>query len=175
MKALVALLLLGLLGLAWCCSPEPGATNIARNGIASQSSIYRGVGNVIPDADKAIDGVNEQNWYKGFCTHNNADMGAWWSLDLKQRYKVKTVVVSGRSDCCFERMIGLELRIGDSPDNNNPVCGKISSATAGITFCCNGMEGQYISVVIPGRNEYLALCEVEVYGDPVTQENHVCW
>lgn len=35
------------------------------------------------------------------------------------------------------------------------------------TFHCNGMEGQYINVVIPGRNEYLTLCEVESYGAPL--------
>lgn len=31
-------------------------------------------------------------------------------------------------------------------------------------FKCNGTEGRYINIVIPKRNEFLSLCEVEVYG-----------
>ncbi|XP_077349853.1 uncharacterized protein LOC143997906 [Lithobates pipiens] len=175
MKTLVALLFLGSLGLAWCCSPPPGATNIARSGEASQSSNYGSTAALKGFANKAIDGVNDQNWYNGFCSHTGADRSPWWRLDLKQKYKVNVVVVSSRSDCCLGRMRDLEVRIGNSPDNNNPVCGKITRASsAKITFCCNGMEGQYVSVVIPGRNEYLSLCEVEVYGDPATQEKRIC-
>ena len=28
------------------------------------------------------------------------------------------------------------------------------------------MEGRYVNIVIPGRKEYLTLCEVEVSGEP---------
>lgn len=40
----------------------------------------------------------------------------------------------------------------------------ISSPKAGEIkkFDCNGMEGQYVIIVIPGRKEQLTLCEVEV-------------
>ncbi|PIO27843.1 hypothetical protein AB205_0100950 [Aquarana catesbeiana] len=178
MKTLVALLLLGSLGLAWCCSVPPGATNIARSGEATQSSTFQGA-TPIGYANKAIDGVKDLNWYHGFCSHTNAEPSPWWKLDLKQKQKVNTVVVTGRSDCCMERMMGAEVRIGNSPDNNNPVCGKITSVSDPVTtFCCNGMEGQYVSVVIPGRSDYLHLCEVEVYGGPATQEEskiQLCW
>ncbi|KAM5157383.1 pentraxin fusion protein-like [Mantella aurantiaca] len=171
MKALVALLLLGSLGLAWCCSP--GGDNIASKGVASQSSIYTPYPS--SSADKAIDGVANGVFSHGSCSHTSNDFAPWWKLDLKQKYKIWNVVVTGRSDCCLERMEGLEVRVGDSPDNNNPVCGKIiGSKTSKITFVCRGMEGQYVSVVIPGRKEYLHLCEVEVYGDP-TPTNQICF
>ncbi|XP_077349865.1 fucolectin-like [Lithobates pipiens] len=174
MKTLVALLFLGSLGLAWCCSRPPGATNIARSGEASQSSDYPI--QPIGYAKKAIDGVTDTNWFNGFCTHTNADPSPWWKVDLKQKYKVNVVVVTGRTDGSMDRMMGAEVRIGNSPDNNNPVCGKVTQVSDATTiFCCNGMEGQYVSVVIPGRNEFLHLCEVEVYSDPVAEENHVCW
>lgn len=39
----------------------------------------------------------------------------------------------------------LEMRDGDSA-----------------TFQCHGMEGRYVSVILPGRRRYLTLCEVEV-------------
>lgn len=35
---------------------------------------------------------------------------------------------------------------------------------AAVEFQCNGMDGLYVNVVVPGRFEYLSLCEVEVYG-----------
>ncbi|CAI9616318.1 unnamed protein product [Staurois parvus] len=97
------------------------ATNIARSGEASQSSTYGGAASKNGLADKAIDGVNDQNWYHGFCSHTNADRSPWWKVDLKQKHKVNVVVVSSRSDCCLERTRNLEVRIGNSPDNNNPV------------------------------------------------------
>lgn len=44
-------------------------------------------------------------------------------------------------------------------------CDVISHIPAGKTntFQCNVMEGRYVVVVIPGRSEWLTLCEVEVF------------
>ncbi|XP_077349883.1 pentraxin fusion protein-like [Lithobates pipiens] len=163
MKTLVALLFLGSLGLAWCCSRPPGATNIARSGEASESSHY---GN--GPAYNVIDGGTDTRWGHGSCAHTYKEPSPWWKVDLKQKYKVNVVVVTGRSDGAMERLMCAEVRIGNSPDNNNPECGMVTQVSDPTTiFCCNGMEGQYVSVVIPGRSEYLSLCEVEVYGDPV--------
>ncbi|XP_077349877.1 pentraxin fusion protein-like [Lithobates pipiens] len=171
MKTLVALLFLGSLGLAWCCSRPPGATDIARSGEASESSLYD-----VGLAYNAIDGVTDTNWFNGSCTHTYNDPSPWWKVDLNQKYKVNVVVVTGRTDGSMDRMMGAEVRIGNSPDNNNPVCGKVTQVSDPTTiFCCNGMEGQYVSVVIPGRSEYLTLCVVEVYGDLVVEEKRVCW
>uniref|UniRef100_A0A673MG49 Uncharacterized LOC107719123 n=1 Tax=Sinocyclocheilus rhinocerous TaxID=307959 RepID=A0A673MG49_9TELE len=86
--------------------------------------------------------------------------------------KVFSVVITNREDSFSERLNGAEIRIGNSLDNkgnNNPRCAVISSIHPGFssTFECDGMEGRYINVVIPGRQEYLTLCEVEVYGSPL--------
>ena len=47
-------------------------------------------------------------------------------------------------------------------------CAVITSIPAGEskTFECRGMEGRYVNIVIPGRQESLTLCEVEVTGQP---------
>ncbi|XP_040208110.1 pentraxin fusion protein-like [Rana temporaria] len=165
MKTLVAFLFLGSLGLAWC---NPGAFNIARTGEASQSSDYYG-GTSVSYAYKAIDSVKDTNWLNGFCTHTNNDLPPWWRLDMKHKYKVKIVILSGRSDGAMQRLMDAEVRIGNSPDNNNPVCGKVTQITdPTTTFSCYGMEGRYVSVVIPVRAEFLSICELEVYGDPVS-------
>jgi len=45
-------------------------------------------------------------------------------------------------------------------------CGVITDAGAGSlsTVCCHGLQGRYVTVAIPGWEDALALCEVEVYG-----------
>uniref|UniRef100_A0A3P9AQV8 Fucolectin tachylectin-4 pentraxin-1 domain-containing protein n=1 Tax=Maylandia zebra TaxID=106582 RepID=A0A3P9AQV8_9CICH len=109
-------------------------TNVARLGQVAQSSTY---GNAKPE--NAIDGNRASNYNQGSCAY-----------------------------CCPERINGAEIRIGNSLNDNgnaNPRCAVISSIAAGAsqTFACNGMEGRYINIVIPGRTEYLTLCEVESY------------
>ncbi|CAJ0932314.1 unnamed protein product [Ranitomeya imitator] len=174
MKLLSSLILLGSVVLTLGCAPAPGATNIARNGEASQISDFKYP--IMGYAKNAIDGGKNTDYHKGSCTHTNNQKNPWWKLDLKQMYKISNVVIANRMDCCKERLMGAEVRIGNSPNNNNPVCDKVKSVkSATLSFCCNGMEGQYVSVVIPGRSESLSLCEVEVYGDPVNKGNKVCW
>ncbi|KAM5180830.1 fucolectin-1-like [Mantella aurantiaca] len=137
------------------------ATNIASSGQPSQSSVYLDTG-----PDKAIDGSQDLNWSHGFCSGTYYDFEPWWRLDMGESLKIEIVVVSGREDIYLQMMHGLEVRVGDSPDNNNPVCGKISSTVdLKTTFCCDGMDGRYISLVIPGRSEFMDVCEVEVYDD----------
>ncbi|CAJ0955947.1 unnamed protein product [Ranitomeya imitator] len=138
--------------------------NIAKRGEASQESDLQH--EIMGYAKNAIDGSKETSYYMGSCTHTNKVNNPWWKLDLKQAYKISYVILTNRMDCCTERLMGAEVRIGNSSDNNNPVCGKVRNVTsATISFCCNGMVGRYVSVVIPGRSESLTLCEVEVYSD----------
>uniref|UniRef100_A0A3P9DJT8 Fucolectin tachylectin-4 pentraxin-1 domain-containing protein n=1 Tax=Maylandia zebra TaxID=106582 RepID=A0A3P9DJT8_9CICH len=137
-------------------------TNVARLGQVSQSSKY---GNAKPE--NAIDGNRASNFNQGSCACTNNNLNPWWRLDLLKTYKINTVTITNRQDCCPERINGAEIRIGNSLNDNgnaNPRCAVISSIAAGAsqTFACNGMEGRYINIVIPGRTEYLTLCEVEV-------------
>ncbi|KAM9837046.1 uncharacterized protein ACBR49_019431 isoform 2-T2 [Aulostomus maculatus] len=139
-------------------------SNVAGGGRVRQSSLYEGG---VPE--RAIDGNNASSWVQGSCSHTNNDLKPWWRLDLLKRYKITSVTITNRGDCCHERLNGAEIRIGDSLDDNgnaNPRCTQISSIPAGATetFECNEMEGHYINIVVPGRREYLTLCEVEVSG-----------
>ncbi|XP_039662588.1 uncharacterized protein LOC120562763 isoform X2 [Perca fluviatilis] len=142
----------------------PTDTNIARGGNVTQSSQYL---NAVPE--RAIDGNRASDWAQGSCTHTNNAINPWWRLDLLKTYQINTVTITNRGDCCHERINGAEIRIGNSLSDNgndNPRCAVISSIAAGTsqTFVCNGMEGRYINIVIPGRQETLTLCEVEVTG-----------
>ncbi|XP_036845152.1 collectin-12-like [Oncorhynchus mykiss] len=140
--------------------------NVALKGVATQSSIY-----LNGNAPNAIDGNRESDGYKGSCTHTAYDTNPWWRVDLLDVYRVTAVNITNRGDCCHERLNGTEIRIGNSLENNginNPRCFVISLIQAGKTKTvqCNEMEGRYVVAVIPGRSEWLSLCEVEVYGTP---------
>lgn len=58
-------------------------------------------------------------------------------------------------------------RLNESTEYNfSDRCAAIATIPPGFTetFQCNGMDGQYINIVIPGKTAYLVLCEVEVFG-----------
>uniref|UniRef100_H2ZWZ1 Fucolectin tachylectin-4 pentraxin-1 domain-containing protein n=1 Tax=Latimeria chalumnae TaxID=7897 RepID=H2ZWZ1_LATCH len=138
--------------------------NVGMLGNAAQSSTAYGGA-----PGRAIDGNRNNNYWQNSCTHTKQELNPWWRVDLLKPHKVSTITIVNRKDCCATRLQGAEVRIGNSLANNgndNPVCGTVTSLSAGSTqsFCCNGMEGRYVSIQIPGRREYLTLCEVEVFG-----------
>ncbi|XP_074533309.1 uncharacterized protein LOC141796221 [Halichoeres trimaculatus] len=148
------------------CEVEVTGFNIARGGNVTQSSIFSGA---VPE--RAVDGNRASTWEQGSCAHTNKELRPWWRLKLDRRFKIYTVTIINRGDCCRDRLNDAEIRIGDGLDDNgnaNPRCTVIYSTPAGNsqTFQCQGMEGRYVNIVIPNRNEYLALCEVEVTGEP---------
>ncbi|OCT77287.1 hypothetical protein XELAEV_18032486mg, partial [Xenopus laevis] len=132
--------------------------NVARLGVASQSSTYNL--DPMPGPDRAIDGSKQVNFYSHPCSHTSGDFEPWWRLDLKKSYMVKSVVIVNRMDCCSERLKGAQVHVGYSESNDNLLCGTITDVSqAIITLHCNWMEGRYVSVVIPGHKEFLSLCE----------------
>uniref|UniRef100_A0A4W6CHU8 Si:ch211-215k15.4 n=1 Tax=Lates calcarifer TaxID=8187 RepID=A0A4W6CHU8_LATCA len=142
----------------------PTGENLAVQGKATQSSLY-----TFGIAYNAIDGNHASDWDVGSCTHTKNDINAWWRLDLGKTHKVFSVKIRNRvSDS--ERLNGAEIRIGNSlanNGNNNTRCAVITSIQAGAVAefqCDGGMDGRYVNVVIPDREEFLSLCEVEVYG-----------
>ncbi|XP_063045207.1 fucolectin-4-like [Engraulis encrasicolus] len=145
----------------------PTGENVALRGKATQSHLH-----LLGFAYNAIDGNRDGIWGHGSCSCTEAHLNPWWRVDLLQTHKVFSVIITNRLDGYTTRLNGAEIRIGNSLDNNginNPRCAVISSIPAGYseTFQCNGMEGRYVTVVIPGRAEFLTLCEVEVHGSPL--------
>ncbi|XP_069075415.1 uncharacterized protein [Pleurodeles waltl] len=159
MKIVLSLLLLVLVinQTLQSCKPPPAETNLARQGIVAHSSQFSQSPDI--NASVAIDGQVSS------CSQNEKLMGAWWRLDLKKTYKISAIGIFNRNRCCHKRRMLAHVRVGDSPYNNNPICGIITQANLDklVVFCCNGMEGQYVSIFIPHYTENLILCEVEVY------------
>ncbi|XP_054478165.1 uncharacterized protein LOC129110029 [Anoplopoma fimbria] len=148
--------------------PAPTGENLALGGKASQSSLYD-----FGAAYNAIDGNPDGKWEDGSCTHTKNDVNPWWRLDLRKTHKVFSVKITNREEDS-ERLNGAEIRIGDSLanyGNDNARCAEITSIPAGgvAEFKCEGMDGRYVNIVIP-REEFLSLCEVEVYGSPLVLE-----
>ncbi|XP_033012060.1 fucolectin-like [Lacerta agilis] len=150
------------------------ALNLARGRPACQSSTYLHPRD--PSAGKAVDGNSDGVFFHGSCTHTNSEDGPWWYVDLGEQYYISSVVVKNRLDCCGSRLLGAQIRVGDSVADHgqsNPLyCGKITDYGRGSisTFHCQGMKGRYVSVNHPGEPAILTLCEVEVYGTKLEDE-----
>nr|XP_034982944.1 pentraxin fusion protein-like [Zootoca vivipara] len=144
-----------------------GDPNIAVGKMSSQSSTYEEKGK----SKKAIDGSLANSYANGDCTLTKKDFEPWWMVDLNSAFQVSAVVITNRGDCCESRIKGAEILIGDSPQKGgtmNPRCATINSMGRGETmsFTCAGMLGQYVTITIPGRYEFLSLCEVQVLAHP---------
>uniref|UniRef100_A0A671RWP5 Fucolectin tachylectin-4 pentraxin-1 domain-containing protein n=1 Tax=Sinocyclocheilus anshuiensis TaxID=1608454 RepID=A0A671RWP5_9TELE len=145
------------------------AENLAVAGAAIQSSTSADW-----FAEKAID-RGLQQLYTG-CSSTLNETNPWWRLDLRHIYRVNKVVITNRKDCCAERLNGTEICIGNSLENNgtnNPICAVIPAIPAGesYSYSCDGMEGRYLNLIVPGDMKTLTLCEVKVYGEGIHQLN----
>ncbi|XP_059356779.1 fucolectin-like [Carassius carassius] len=143
--------------------------NLALKGTAVQSSTYSTWA-----AANAIDGIK----YTPRCSHTDIELNPWWRLDLLDSNKIYKVTITNRNDCCLDETTGVEIRIGNSLENNgnnNPRCGVTSLAPAGssVSFICGGMEGRYVNMYLPKIQAILSLCEVEVYGTVKKQVTRV--
>uniref|UniRef100_A0A8C2WE83 Si:ch211-215k15.4 n=1 Tax=Cyclopterus lumpus TaxID=8103 RepID=A0A8C2WE83_CYCLU len=130
--------------------------NVALRGKATQSD--RRV-DALGAAYNAIDGNRESNYLAGSCTHTVEQSNPWWRVDLLQTYTVTSVIVTNRGDCCDDRLDGAEVHIGNSLQDN----GAANPVSLKLTFT-RRVEGRHVTVVLPGLNRVLTLCEVEVYG-----------
>lgn len=100
----------------WC----PPAQNLALWRPATQSSTARPAGSAI----NAVDGNRDGRWRHGSCTQTKREREPWWTVDLGQSRAVAAVVVRNRLDCCWHRLKGARVHVGDSlagHGTNNPV------------------------------------------------------
>ena len=90
------------------------SVNVAIRGKTIQSSTF----NSSTAAKKAIDGNRSGMPQDGSCAQTEAETNPWWRVDLLESYRVTTVTITNREDCCAERINGAEIRIGNSLENN---------------------------------------------------------
>ncbi|XP_050992944.1 uncharacterized protein LOC127181948 [Labeo rohita] len=138
--------------------------NLALGGKTVQSSTYDSRGT----AQRAVDGNRNSDYHQSSCTHTQFELNPWWRVDLKDVYSVSRVIITNRGDCCQERIIGAEIRIGNSLENNgnnNELVSviKCTPYEATQTFEFKPTKGRYVNIVVPGSQKVLTLCEVEVF------------
>uniref|UniRef100_A0A673HHS3 Fucolectin tachylectin-4 pentraxin-1 domain-containing protein n=1 Tax=Sinocyclocheilus rhinocerous TaxID=307959 RepID=A0A673HHS3_9TELE len=161
----VNLVVPGVMKVLTLCEVEVYGTNLALKGTAVQSTTYYSWG-----AANAIDGIRYAPGEASSCSITLSHLNPWWRLDLLDYYYIYKVTITNRADCCPERMTGVEIRIGNSLENNgnnNPRCAVVTSpvpAGGTVSFSCGRMAGRYVNMYLPNIQMYLTLCEVEVYG-----------
>ncbi|XP_066270827.1 uncharacterized protein [Branchiostoma lanceolatum] len=140
--------------------------NVALNKMASQSSLFR---SEYP-AERAVDGNTGNVLYpRQECTHTDLEYEPWWKVDLGDTYVISHVTIINRGDCCGERLQNFMVRVGPFEDlRENTPCGDIYSETPsdGETIdvrCAEPISGRWVSVQLIGREDYLSLCEVQVF------------
>ncbi|XP_030050594.1 uncharacterized protein LOC115464345 [Microcaecilia unicolor] len=143
--------------------------NVALRGIANQSSTFEGVGL----ASKAIDGSLASNYLQKECSHTDKDYEPWWAVDLLDTYHVAFVAITSRGDFVNQRLNGSEIQVWGDWYSHHSRCATIFSIGTGETrfYPCGGLKGRYVAVVIPGRREFLTLCEVQVFTLPLPGTN----
>ena len=133
-------------------SAKPSIKQIGLRRPTSQSSTCCGG----PSA-RAVDGNTNGKYGSNSCTHTHNQHGAWWKVSLGNKYAIDRVVVWNRADCCQGRLNHFEVLV------NSRVCGKVGTAKRSNTIRCNGAQGTSVTVRLRGNN-YLTLCEVQVFG-----------
>uniref|UniRef100_A0A8B9H147 Fucolectin tachylectin-4 pentraxin-1 domain-containing protein n=1 Tax=Astyanax mexicanus TaxID=7994 RepID=A0A8B9H147_ASTMX len=143
--------------------------NLALLGKATQSNLVENPWSAYGLPYNAIDGNHNSYFPDASCTHTTAQSNPWWRVDLLYKYKITSITITNRGDCCAERLNGAEIRVGNSLYNNgnsNTRVAVVSSIPAGtsMTFNFSNVSGRYVTVILPGQGRILTLCEVEVYG-----------
>ncbi|XP_052458920.1 fucolectin-5-like [Carassius gibelio] len=94
-------------------SSENLEENLALKGTAVQSSTYYTWG-----ASNAIDGIRYTPGLASSCSITGYELNPWWRLDLLDSYYIYNVTVTNRGDGWLHETAGVEIRIGNSLENN---------------------------------------------------------
>ncbi|XP_069791454.1 uncharacterized protein [Narcine bancroftii] len=88
------------------------AVNLAILGTATQSSTKNNA-----HAFRAIDRYKNLTARLHSCSRTKKSVNPWWRLDLYHTYIVAVVRITGRRDCCLDQLLGAEIRIGNTQEN----------------------------------------------------------
>lgn len=145
-------------------------TNVALNGVASQSSTGYYGGQIHPSADLAIDDNTDSNYWNGSVTHTLCAAHSWWEVDLLQEYAINEIDIYNRTDMGHPvavRLVPFNLLILDA--NYDIVWSETtyqlpSSIHDPLEYLPLNITGQYVKVRLNTVN-YLHLAEVQVWSE----------
>ncbi len=148
---------------------ERESTNLAREGVVSQSSNYwPTVG-----ASKAVDGSIEGTFTNLSVSSTLQQNNPWWQADLGSSQNISEIAIYNRSDCCPERLRNVFVFVSDSPfTSSDPNVVKnqpgvstymLPGARARVSFVNPNTSGRYVRIAQSGVS-FLTMAEVVVLG-----------
>lgn len=135
--------------------PDKEAVYLLSSGRPAKQSSTSGIGG----ASKAVDSEKDGDFSLGSCTKTTNSRNPWWQIDLLDVFSIHHVLVWNRVDCCASRLNGMTVLTG-LPWRP---CGSVKHAQRKNKIDCQRTRARHIRVQLVGQN-YLTLCEVEVYG-----------
>ena len=137
----------------------------------SQLDETNGYGRTYPTR-RAVDGNTDPNIRHGSCAHPSSskkNTPAWWKVDLKDTYRLYTVVIYNREASSF-RLDGFTLSVGNKSqsDQLEPCGNHIGRVkpSASVTTSCEAV-GRYLEFRRTNgtrQPDVAGLCEVVVIG-----------
>ena len=137
----------------------PEVTNIALDGIASQSSTGFG-----GSAGRAIDGNTDGIYNNRSVTHTVNSSQPWWEVELSELSTIESIVLYNRTDnCCINRLTNFTVSVLN--ENGETVFSRDFSDAPepSDTIDVGGVGGRTVRVQLNGTNP-LSLAEVQVFG-----------
>ena len=154
-----------------------GASSVPDGGDPRQSSTY---GTYV-----AINGASTQSGHNarrspGSCSMTDPNRSnAWWTMGLdvgdSMTTNVTGVSITARGDCCWSKLEGARVMVGDTPWTGSgsrkkfKPCGMVGKAVVrggrGVNevTCAAGVTGKYLAVYLPKKRTSLMLCGVQVH------------
>ncbi len=151
----------------YTASAAAGAqTNVARSGVASQSSLaFNGAPAL------AIDGDTNGVYNDGSITHTTNERNAWWQVDLQAEHSIQDIRISNRTDCCAERLANFSVLVSNEPFGdrsfdelaNDPGIWRthVDALTSSSITVPVARAARYVRIQLEGT-DFLSLAEVEV-------------
>ncbi|XP_065071341.1 fucolectin-1-like [Rhopilema esculentum] len=139
--------------------------NIAYKKPSSHSSANE-YGGITFVASFGNDGDRTGDWQR--CSITKKDMAPWWQVDLTRQAAVASVQIRNGAAWDPHRINPFDVSVGDdrsSGGRNNALCvkdGRLASGELKKFDCPRPLLGRYVTVFL-NRQEYLQVCELEVY------------
>jgi hypothetical protein len=140
------------------------ATNVARGKPTAQSSTeFDGA------ASRAVDGNTDGAFFSGSVTHTATAPNQWWMVDLGASYRIESISIYNRTDCCAERLSAVVAITATAGWPSNSLAYQAAVGGQPVTTYriadAGAIYGRFVYVLQNG-SQPLSLTEVVVMGVP---------
>ena len=121
--------------------------------LPTQSSSYSSSYN----AENAINGVF--NGAPSECSITKADYQSWWSIDLESNFRITSIEITNRADCCGERLDNFVVSVDGIPCASRAQTGE--GETTRVACIATGSQ---LTIRLPNVYQYLQICDLKIFG-----------